>query len=244
MEKSKLGEKHITNEGYKIEIVEYFGSLNCSIQFEDGHIIKNRQYNDVKKGEIKNPYHPSVCGMGFRGEGSCPIKVNGKMTKLYNMWRAMLVRCYDKTYHETKPTYKDTNVCEEWHNFQNFAKWYEKNFNTETMQDWHLDKDIIYPNCKIYSPETCCFVPCEINSLFTKNDCKRNNYIGVYKSGDKFMSQLRKKYLGTFDTPEEAFQAYKTAKEVRIKEVADKWKGLISDKVYQAMYNYQVEITD
>ena len=53
-----------------------------------------------------------------------------------------------------------------------------------------------------------------------------------------------KLYLGLFDTPEEAFQAYKTAKEEYIKEVADKGKESISPKVYRAMYNYKVEITD
>lgn len=45
-------------------------------------------------------------------------------------------------------------------------------------------------------------------------------------------------------TPEEAFQVYKVAKETYIKEVADEWKDKINPKVYQAMYNYQVEITD
>ena len=51
-------------------------------------------------------------------------------------------------------------------------------------------------------------------------------------------------HLGCFDTPEEAFQAYKTAKEQYIKEVANEWKKLISEKVYQDLINYQVEITD
>lgn len=54
----------------------------------------------------------------------------------------------------------------------------------------------------------------------------------------------RRSYLGMFDTPEEAFYAYKIAKEVWIKEVADKWKSFIEPRVYEAMYNYKVEITD
>lgn len=54
----------------------------------------------------------------------------------------------------------------------------------------------------------------------------------------------KNKNIGSFNTPEEAFEAYKTAKEKQIKEVADKWKPLIKPKVYQAIYNYKVEITD
>ena len=50
--------------------------------------------------------------------------------------------------------------------------------------------------------------------------------------------------VGYYKTPEEAFQSYKGVKEFHIKAVADKWKDLISEQVYQAMYNYKVEITD
>ena len=53
-----------------------------------------------------------------------------------------------------------------------------------------------------------------------------------------------RRYLGTFATIEEAFIVYKTAKELWIKNVANKWKSLIELRVYQTMYNYKVEIND
>ena len=114
------------------------------------------------------------------------------------------------------------------------------------MEHWHLDKDIICKECKTYSPETCAFVPADVNILFIKNDIKRGVYpISVRKTkSQRFTSRLNSKHLGTFDTPEEAFQAYKVAKEKHIKEVADKWKDLIDPRVYEAMYDYKVEITD
>ena len=139
----------------------------------------------------------------------------------------------------------DCTVDERWHNFQNFAEWYYDNY----IEGYHLDKDILFKGNKIYSPETCCFVPQEINKLFTKRQSKRGDYpIGVISNKKRFISIFTKEkkifYLGSFATPEEAFIAYKTEKENRIKEIANKWKGLISDKVYQALINYQVEITD
>jgi len=139
-------------------------------------------------------------------------------------------------------------VCEEWRNFQNFAKWFEKNYKNEIMEKWQLDKDILVKRNKVYSPETCAFVPREINCLFTKTTKVRGNLpIGVTKEYNKFRAQScsnKKRYLGTFTTPEEAFQSYKKSKEIYIKEIADKWKGLISEQVYEAMYNYKVEIND
>ena len=117
------------------------------------------------------------------------------------------------------------------------------------MQGWHLDKDILIKGNKIYSPETCCFVPQEVNILFIKNSKRREGLpIGVYKQKNSFVAHLSKGkeqiYLGSFSTIEECFQAYKIAKEEYIKEMADKWKPLIHLKVYEAMYNYKVEITD
>jgi hypothetical protein len=52
------------------------------------------------------------------------------------------------------------------------------------------------------------------------------------------------KFIGLYSTPEEAFQAYKTAKESNIKETAEKWKVKIEPRVYKALISYQVEITD
>ena len=242
--KNRIGEKHITNEGYETEIINYKSYKQCTILLDNILVIENRWYSDIKKGKIKNPYHPSVCGVGYFGIGLYSSKQNNLV---YTTWKAILHRGYNNKYHINNPTYKTCSVNEEWHNFQNFAQWMENNYNPETMQGWHLDKDILVKGSKVYSPETCCFVPPEVNCLF-RSSKKNKLALGVYKNLDNFTTYLHKNniptYIGTFKTPEEAFQAYKTDKEKEIKRVADKWKGLISDQVYQAMYNYQVEITD
>ena len=88
------------------------------------------------------------------------------------------------------------------------------------------------------------------NNLFTKRDEARGKYyIGVTKYRNKFKAQLNKGIgksisLGTYDTPEEAFLAYKKAKEAYIKEVAEEYKGKIDNRLYEALMNYEVEITD
>jgi hypothetical protein len=244
---NRLGEKYKTNQKYETEIIEYFGATNCTIKFNDERdtILYKVSYARVKVGTVINPYHTSVLGIGYLGQGVYKAKIKGKTTKAYSTWGKVLERCYKEKLRKKYPTYKDVIVCEEWHNFQNFAKWFYKN----RIDSFVLDKDIICKHCKIYSPETCAFIPQELNKLFTKRENLRGKYsIGVRKLGDRFQARLSKTdstaYLGCFDTEIEAFEAYKIAKEEWIQELADKWKPWIKIKIYEAMYNYKVEITD
>ena len=168
----------------------------------------------------------------------------------------MLIRCYEPYTINKYPTYIEVIVCKEWHNFQNFAKWYEENYYEIGKGKMHLDKDILFKGCKIYSPKTCIFVPERINYLFIKSNAIRGEYpIGVswYKTSNKFRVQCKildkennRKviHLGYYTTSEEAFLAYKVFKENYIKQVADEYKKLIPQKLYEAMYKYEVEIND
>ena len=174
--------------------------------------------------------------------------MNKSNKQILTKWRSMLKRVYSELYHLSQPTYHGCSLAEEWYNFDNFKEWCFVNLK-DYMEGWQLDKDILFKGNKIYSPENCCFVPQEINSLFTKSTKTRGDYpIGVSKAGVKFEAKCRvngvKRSLGRYNSPEEAFQVYKEVKENYIKELADKWEGLVSDKVYEAMYNYQVEIDD
>lgn len=242
--KARVGEKHTTNQGYEIEIVESFGTDNCTVVFKDGALIKGLRYENIKRGEVENPYRASVCGIGYFGIGN----YTSILSKAYGTWSRMFERCYDEKCQGKYPTYKGCYVDSYWHNFQNFAEWHEENWKPY-MEGWHLDKDILIKGNKIYSSTTCAFVPQEVNKLFTKRIKNIDGLpICVRKRGKKFTAQVTSKvkstYLGSYDTSEEAFQAYKIAKEQHIKEVADKWKGQITETCYRAMYNWEVEITD
>ena len=156
----------------------------------------------------------SIYGKGIYEKGKHLAKINGKHTKEYLVWRTMISRCYNPTYLEKHPTYDKCEVCDEWLYFQEFCKWFEVNYYEvdETMVD--LDKDILVKGNKLYSPNTCCFIPQEINKLFTLRTNNRGNcLIGVHKHKDLYVSLINKygkrKTIGYFIREEDGFGCYK-----------------------------------
>lgn len=248
----RTGEINFNNFGSKMIITKYNNNRDMDVYFPDYNwVAKNKRYDHFKKGIIKCPYEPRVCGKGYLGEGKYKAKENGKHTKCYNTWTSMLERCCDNKLKEKYPTYKDCEVCIEWLNFQTFSHWYENNYYEIPSEVMCLDKDILFKGNKIYDPQNCVFVPQNINTLFIKCNKSRGVFpIGVsyHKRDNVYMSQChfgnKKIHLGSFDTPQEAFQVYKEYKENYIKEVADKYKEYIPKNLYEAMYNYKVEIDD
>ena len=218
-------------------------------------VFKHTQYKTFKNGNIKCPYEPRYYGVGYLGEGKYKIWENGKDTEEYVVWRGMLMRCYDPEYQNKYPTYKGCKVEEYLLNFQHMGKWIEDNYYEVSGEKMHLDKDILCKGNKIYSRETCIFVPQRINSLFTKSDKARgNDPIGVYQlpSGN-YQAKCNNGYgkyvyLGVYSTKEEAFRVYKEYKEKVIKETIDSYEGIIPEPHYSrlktAMYNYEVGIDD
>lgn len=149
-----------------------------------------------------------------------PGKRNRKLIwkcPFYAVWVRMLERAASPKTKKRSPSYEDATVCEEWCTFSNFKAWME-------MQDWEgneLDKDLLVFGNKEYSPLKCCFIPQSVNIFLTERTSKRGNFmIGVYykKANRKFVAQCnqlngKQKYLGIFDTQEEAFEAWLTEKQ-------------------------------
>lgn len=258
MKNKRLGEENYNSFGTLMRIVEYKNARDIIVEFQDEyHARVHTNYNAFKKGNVKNPYDREVYGVGYIEVGKYKVSENGKHTKAYTIWHNMLMRCYDPYYINKYPTYIDCFVCEEWLNFQNFAKWYDENVYNCNNERMHLDKDILCKGNKIYSPETCVLVPQRINELFTKRDATRGRYpIGVnyHKNNNKLLVQCnifeneksKLKYLGNFplNKPFQAFYVYKQFKENYIKQVADEYKDLIPKKLYEALYKWEIEIND
>lgn len=246
----RTGEEKTNNFGSLMRITNYRNVNDMDIYFEEYNYTKtNVNYGGFKKGAITCPYEPRTYGVGYIGEGRYNTSIDGKNTKCYKTWNGMLKRCYDPKYIQNHPTYEGCHVHESWHNFQNFAGWFEKNYYKIEGETMALDKDILIKGNKIYSPDTCIFVSQRINSLFIKRDNDRGNFpLGVTYHNENYEVRCnmdkKNKFLGCYKTPEEAFQVYKQYKERYIKEVAEEYKKKIPTKLYTAMINYEVEIDD
>lgn len=253
----RIGETGTNNFGSEMIIVEYRGCHNVDIYFpKHDYTTKGVQYGDFKKGKIKSPYDRSIFRIGYLGEGKYKTKENGKITKCYQTWHDMLRRCYDEKLHEKQPTYIGCKVCEEWLCFQNFAEWYNENYYEIKGERICLDKDILVKKNKIYSPEACMFVPEKINILFVKCDKSRGESVigtsplenGKYQVHCRMINmgtgESKKEHLGYYDSQEKAFQVYKYYKEKNIKVVADYYRNQIPQKLYNALYDYIIEIDD
>lgn len=195
-----------------------------------------------------------VYGIGINDK-KYPTSRDRKRLKEYNSWKSMLFRCTEKAW-QKKPSYVGTTCSE---NFKHYSFFYEgcqsqvgfSNID-EKGKCWQLDKDLLVKGNKHYSENTCVFVPPRLNLLTTNCLSTRGELpVGVCwnKGYNKFQAGCsdttgKSKYLGVFDTIEEAFLAYKAFKEALIKEVANEYKNVLDNRVYQALTQYEVEITD
>lgn len=162
----------------------------------------------------------------------------------YRAWTSLLGRCFSIEYKTTNSTYEDVTCCEEWFLFSNFKRWMEQ-------QGWEgkeLDKDIIFPNNKVYSPETCAFVSSVTNSFVTACNASRGEWpVGVYwdKKVEKFKAMCRnpftkkQKFLGYFDTTEEAHEAWRKRKHELAQLVAETESDPRVVKALKKRYSYE-----
>lgn len=241
-----LNSVYKTNRSGELKIISYENWNNVTVQFIESGYTKTSNMTDVIRGGIKDPLYPLVFKRGYIGIGTHSRKT---CSKVYDTWFGMLRRCYS----EDKPeSYGGVSVCEEWHNFQNFAEWAILQTGYD-RKGWHLDKDILCKNNLIYSPDNCAFVPARLNHLLVKMfDAKdRGRYaIGVcfLEKENKYLAQApdlhgvrRKKY---FKTEHDAFSWYKERKELFIKHLAEEYKPVLDFKIYSALISYQIEVND
>ena len=246
----RIGKTNTNKYGSKMTIVEYNNANNIVVKFEDGHTV-NSAYKEFKKGIVSNPYDKTVYGVGYLGIGKYQVSKDKEFNIRYKHWNSMLQRCYDEQYHNKRISYSDCKVCEEWHNFQAFAEWYDENYYTIGNEKMCLDKDILNKGNKVYSPNNCIFVPEYINTLFCKRQNDRGEYpigVSIHKKTGHFEARCStlegRIYLGVYDTPTQAYKVYKNYKEKYIKKMADIYKGKIPIELYKAMYKYKVDIND
>lgn len=189
-----------------------------------------------------------VYGVGIYTKGKYFACVGNKRTKEYELWIAMLRRCYSDKHKLKHPTYRGCTVSEEFKNFQFFAGWCSTQIGFG-VDDFEMDKDLMCTGNKQYDKDTCIFIPRDVNLTLTLCGASRGLFpVGVRydKVLGKYRSTARlggkQTYLGVFNTPEEAFEVYKATKESHVKALAVKYREIIDPRAYDAMINWSVSI--
>ena len=232
------------------KILKYNNAKDVEVQFLKTGYETVAHLGSIRKGYVKDLYSPSVCGVGIVGI-KYPISECGVHTKEYGLWVRMLERCYSDSFKKKNQTYIDCEVSDKFKNYEYFYEWCNNQIGFG-VDGFELDKDLLIKGNKVYSENTCVFIPQEINSLLIKSTASRGKHlIGVHwcNTNKAFVAKVRKnkgkqEYLGYFKTEIEAFNTYKKAKESFIKEQANKFKSQIDPRAYEALMNYTVEITD
>lgn len=243
-----VGEVYENNVGLKFVVIEYNGCNDVKVKFVDSSYTTFSTTNNIRSGSVKDKMSPSVYGVGVVGVNS--ISTNQKPHQEYVFWNSMLQRCYDLSYKLKRPTYIGCTSSNNFKYYPYFKDWCNKQVGFGN-KGWCLDKDILVKGNKLYSEDTCCFVPREINSLFALSGNARGlNPIGVQFNLEEGNYSARVSrdgkhcHIGTYETKEDAFLWYKEAKELHIKSVAKRWFGKIDQNVFNALMTYEVGILD
>ena len=243
-----------TNDGYDVYISNDglpYNGIKCNrpveVTFLNDLHTQKVSLSNLQKGELKNYFVPNK----YNGYTGCPSGTYP--SDLYDRWNNILRRLYSGKIGDPKwIKYKDTLLDERWRSFDNFAKWYLYNIsllNQELGINYEVDKDIIanvFNQPSMYGPDTCLLIPCKLNSII--GSIKGNSeFPGVIKNKKRFTTTLTidgiKRYFGTYDTPEEAYEIYKRVKKDRIMEVTNYFHsiGALTDFAYEMLERYEVK---
>ena len=232
-----------------VVVLDYYNARDVTIKFLNTGNVRKTGTSELKKGEIRDNEAFPVYIVGIMDVPN-EARRNVPIPKEYSIWNGVRQRCYNENIRHLNPSYQEAEMSENFKRYSYFKEWCHNQIGFD-QDGWQLDKDILIKGNKLYSEATCCFVPPEINTLILKADRIRGKYpIGVYedKQAGKFKVRIsvegKHKHVGRYYCEKEAFYAYKVAKEQYIKEVANKWKSQLDPRVYEALMNYDVDISD
>lgn len=186
------------------------------------------------------------CG-GFKRTISRGRKLSAIKYKEYCYWGNMATRCNNTNYSDKYPTYQEATMSTGFKDYNYFVEWCRS--QPEFFKDfWVLDKDILVPNNKVYSENTCCFIPPQINGFLTmRKSFVRDLPTGVSwcHSEGKYKTCCanldgKNMTVGRFSDSETAFDAYVKTKNELARYLADIWEGEVSQNVTTILRNFDV----
>lgn len=210
-------------------------------------ILSKQEYSHWGKGHCRNLNSKLVFGVGIND--MLGAEKTKEFIKQRQMWFGILQRCFSIKLLERRPTYKNCKVSESWLWLSNFIKDIKsiENYEKSLNEGWQLDKDLLSNEGKLYSKDTCCFIPRSLNLVLSSYPKKLNGLPkGVKLSkGGRYFAILQKEgnqiFLGSYDSVEEASRVYNIAKKEHLLNIADSIKDIVPENVYKALVNFNLE---
>lgn len=242
----KVGDTFLTKRCGICTVIEYVSYVEVYVKFEDGNIVKTR-VQSLGKGHCRNLNSKLVLGVGIND--MLGAEKTKEFIKQRQMWFGILQRCFSIKLLERRPTYKNCKVSESWLWLSNFIKDIKsiENYEKSLNEGWQLDKDLLSNEGKLYSKDTCCFIPRSLNLVLSSYPKKLNGLPkGVKLSkGGRYFAILQKEgnqiFLGSYDSVEEASRVYNIAKKEHLLNIADSIKDIVPENVYKALVNFNLE---
>lgn len=148
-----------------------------------GFIKENVQISAIRRGTVKDPYYPSICGVAAYGQP----KDKNIASLVKKSWRDMIYRCYSKKRRMNSCWYldKDIFVDDRWLLFENFVEDFKEidrwELKIEYPDMYSLDKD--FYNSNLYSKHTCVWANKTEQNINTEQTKK---FIAISPNGDVY----------------------------------------------------------
>lgn len=143
-------------------------------------------------------------------------------TQLCTIYHNMQNRCYSEATHRNQPYYEDCTIAPIWYDpdaekFKRQAKdpcrhafyeWVRQHYyKMDSGEAVELDKDILVKGNRLYSPDTCLFVPQKVNAFFGGISRKAAPSAQELAYWEGRRDQLLQCYYG--EIPQEVYEAIK-----------------------------------
>jgi len=235
---------------------DYNNSRDMFAVFDNGERT-HTTWQNFMNGHVRNAFTPSVMGLGYLGKGNYPTIKNGQADKVYALWLNMLTRTYNSKFHKFNPRYEDCEIDPVWLNYSTFYEDVQRmcpHFYDEDVQ-YELDKDLLHKGNRVYGPNTCCFLPGELNTILLQATSARGEYpVGVtlytqssinpYRATISRSGAGKPKLVKGFPTIEEAFVWYCAQKKVYLLERVEYWRKYLTKDAYMALLRWEPCIDD